>query len=208
MIKAIIFDIDGVLVDSFEANHQFLKNVTKLLKLKFASKKSYRVNFALPFRELLKKENNIADHSKLDTLIEKARKKVRYPFHLIKIFDECQNTLNKLNKKYKLALVTGRTLSGLKVYYKHSKNKKLFKTAVTLTDVKKHKPHPESLLLAAKKLKIKPNEAIYVGDAKSDMLAAKAAGMISIIFNKKPVKGADANISHFRQLIPTIKKFI
>ena len=208
MIKAVIFDIDGVLVDSFEANHQFLKNVTKLLKLKFASKKSYKVNFALPFRELLKKENDIVDHSKLDKLIEKARKKVKYPFHLIKTFDECEETLNKLNKKYKLALVTGRTLSGLKVYYQHSKNRKLFKAAVTLTDVKNHKPHPESLLQAAKKLKIKPSEAIYIGDAKSDMLAAKAAGMKSIIFNKKPVKGASANISHFKQIIPTINKLI
>jgi hypothetical protein len=40
------------------------------------------------------------------------------------------------------------------------------------------------------------------------MLAAKAAGMKSIIFNKKPVKGASANISHFKQLIPTINKLI
>ncbi|MBI5530937.1 MAG: HAD-IA family hydrolase [Candidatus Doudnabacteria bacterium] len=206
MIKAVIFDIDGVLMDSFEANYEFMTDIASRLNLKFISKREYKLNFAKPFREILKSANSLSDVGEVEKLIEKIRKKVSYPFRLVKTYDQCEESLNSLNKKYKLALVTSRPVSGLKVYYKHAKNEKLFKTAITLNDVKNHKPHPESLLLAAKKLKIKPEEAIYVGDAKSDMLAAKAAGMKSIIFNKIPVRGATANIKHFKQLVPTINK--
>jgi phosphoglycolate phosphatase len=39
------------------------------------------------------------------------------------------------------------------------------------------KPHPEPLLMAARLLKVAPGECIYVGDARRDVTAAKAAGM-------------------------------
>lgn len=42
------------------------------------------------------------------------------------------------------------------------------------------KPHPEPLLYAARTLKVKPAECIYVGDDLRDVQAAKAAGMRSI----------------------------
>ena len=43
------------------------------------------------------------------------------------------------------------------------------------------KPHPEPLLYAARTLKVKPAECIYVGDDLRDVQAAKAAGMRSIV---------------------------
>ncbi len=206
MIKAIIFDIDGVLVDSFEANHQFIKDITKSLKLKQINKLQYKKHFALSFRELIKLTNNISNTKQVDKMVEAAVKRITYPNHLLKAYADCQKTLKLLGKKYKLGLVTGRQFSGLQLYFKQANNQNLFKTAVTLNDVKNHKPHPESLLLAAKRLKVKPEQAVYVGDAESDMLAAKAAGMKSIIFNNKSIKGADASISHFKELIPVINK--
>ena len=50
-------------------------------------------------------------------------------------------------------------------------------TAVLCEDTEKHKPDPEPLNLCLQRLGISAGEAIYVGDARSDMVAARNAGM-------------------------------
>lgn len=42
------------------------------------------------------------------------------------------------------------------------------------------KPHPAPLLLAAKEAGVKPNQCVYVGDARRDIVAGQAAGMHTI----------------------------
>ena len=54
---------------------------------------------------------------------------------------------------------------------------KYMETAVLCEDTEKHKPDPEPLLVCLARLGVKPEEAIYVGDANTDMLAARNAGM-------------------------------
>lgn len=47
-------------------------------------------------------------------------------------------------------------------------------------DVAQSKPHPESLLLAARQLDIDPQQALYVGDHERDIIAGRAARMVTI----------------------------
>jgi pyrophosphatase PpaX len=56
----------------------------------------------------------------------------------------------------------------------------LFGVIVTSEDIEPHKPNPEPLLLALRKLETTPAEAAYVGDSPFDVEAAKAAGLRSI----------------------------
>lgn len=51
---------------------------------------------------------------------------------------------------------------------------------VAMDDTALHKPSPEPLLLAVERLGGRPAEAVYIGDAVVDVLAARAAGMASI----------------------------
>lgn len=51
------------------------------------------------------------------------------------------------------------------------------KVAVLADDTKKHKPNPEPLLECIKRLGIRIEDALYVGDALSDYQASKSAGM-------------------------------
>jgi len=44
----------------------------------------------------------------------------------------------------------------------------------------KRKPHPAPLLLAAKEVGAKPNQCVYVGDARRDIVAGQAAGMHTV----------------------------
>jgi len=50
-------------------------------------------------------------------------------------------------------------------------------TVVTSVDTVKHKPDPDSLLLALKRLDVQPNECVVIGDHTLDMYAAKNAGV-------------------------------
>lgn len=207
MIKAIIFDIDGVLLDSYDATYIYYKQLGKLLNLKAPSKADFHKRFYYqPTREMFRILNNIKNTTELNHKLEKARGKITSHLQFEKLIDGSSETLQALQKKYKLGLATSRSKTGLDRYLKFSKSKKFFKAIVGLEHVKNHKPHPEPLLLAAKKLKVKPSEAVYVGDAPTDLLAARAAGMKSIIYGRKKISGADARIFHLNQLIPAIKR--
>jgi HAD superfamily hydrolase (TIGR01509 family) len=47
-------------------------------------------------------------------------------------------------------------------------------------DTKKHKPHPEPILMVLEKLGVAADQAIAVGDAAADILAARGAGVFSV----------------------------
>ncbi|KGN36625.1 HAD family hydrolase [Knoellia subterranea] len=56
----------------------------------------------------------------------------------------------------------------------------LIDVAGGLEDTTKHKPDPEPLLAAAARVGVDPRDAVYVGDATVDILAARAAGMAAV----------------------------
>ena len=51
---------------------------------------------------------------------------------------------------------------------------------VSMDDSSRHKPHPEPLLLALERLQVAPEHAVYVGDSRHDMQAARAAGIATV----------------------------
>ena len=56
----------------------------------------------------------------------------------------------------------------------------LFEVVVGGDETQRHKPHPEPLLLAAKRMGVDPDECAYVGDSPFDVRSAKAAGMHAV----------------------------
>lgn len=54
-----------------------------------------------------------------------------------------------------------------------------FDAIVGQGDTSRHKPAPDPLILAAKKMEVSPSECIYIGDQPSDIMASRSAGMIS-----------------------------
>lgn len=208
MIKAILFDIDGVLVDSFESNYKYYCDFFRKVGIRPPTKKQYRATLFMTIWDNIKHHAKIRDPKKIRKLWKIAQK-TDYPVHLYKLPQKSIKILKQLHKKYRLALVTNRTRRGAFFYIDYTKTRQLFKVLVTFEDFKKPKPHPEPLLVALKRLKIKPREAIYVGDTKVDITAAKAAG-IKVIgfkqFSKMPLKGADIVINNFSLLPAAIKK--
>ena len=204
MIKAILFDVDGVLLDSFDSNLQFTRKFFIATGYKPPTRKDYVPLFYLPLRDVIVKITGLKNKKEVDKLLNFAKSndfRVKDPL----MTEDVVNVVRSLGKHYKLGIVTSR----VRVYLFETPMDSLepyFETSVAYEDTKKHKPNPEPLLLAATRLKTKPSEIIYIGDAQVDMLAAKAAGMKFILFSKKPMKVADVHVKYFSDIPSAISK--
>ena len=203
MIKAVLFDVDGVLLDSFEAGLLFLQDILAHMGHKKPSRNEFRKVFHLPLPLALKHIAKAELTEELERLHEIVQK-VPYHSELLSEPPYAKEVLKTLQKNYKLGIVTSRHKSGLtKRYFHFAHTKKYFSVCITVEDVKHHKPHPEPLLLAAKWLKVRPSECVYVGDSHTDIEAGRDAGMKTILYGGKKNPGSSASTRTFRK-IPSI----
>ncbi len=97
----------------------------------------------------------------------------------VKLIGNANRVLRELKKKgLKLALVSGSNRAYADdVLRKLKFDFSLLDARIHSEDTQRHKPEPDPILLALKKLKVKAREAIYIGDSLLDYRAAKAAGV-------------------------------
>jgi HAD superfamily hydrolase (TIGR01662 family) len=176
-IDLIIFDLDGVLLDSIKVM-QFAWKKT-LITLKSNNNPpffKYQKLIGLPFFSILRKLN----------FSNKEFKKIKYFYNKFSIFytnkfklkikSNYINVLRKLrNKKIKICIFTSKSKNRTLQIIKSSKFK--FDFVVTADDVLYGKPNPYGINIILKKLKISKKKSIYIGDTMYDSLAAKKAGI-------------------------------
>jgi len=202
MIKAVIFDVDGVLIDSLKANFHFYSLLFKTagyLFFSFSEYKSKKMNH-LTMVDVIKRTTKTKSKKKIKDLWLMGKNNIDYPYKFIQTPQNLIKVIKNLKSEFKLGVATSRVSTSLfDKISKLSKIKQEFSTFVLFEDTKEHKPHPAPLLLVAKKLGVKPLECVYIGDADSDVQAAKSAGMKIISYPKK-LKGSDAYTSEFEKL--------
>lgn len=165
--KIIVFDLDGVLINSKKNMQLSLELTNKILDLDI-SFKEYEKYIGLPFRKILKnlgvKKNQKLIEKTYKNISLKNLRKIHVKKSIIKI-------LKRLKKRYDLAIFTSkdktRTLRILKT------EKKLFNYIVTPQDVNYGKPNPQGLKIIRLKGGYEKKNMIYVGDSEYDYLAAK-----------------------------------
>ncbi len=183
MIKAIIFDIDGVLIDSFESNLVFFNSIFEKAGYPRITRDQYRGDFHMTMMELIDKYIAKGDIRKLDKAT-----KIGYELlenkEIPKITEGSSELIKRLSKKYKLGIVTGRIKEGVDEYMDYVQLQDYFQSIIYFGMYKNSKPDPEPILLAVNKLGVKPEEAVYVGDTFVDVSAAKAAGVQVILYGE------------------------
>jgi pyrophosphatase PpaX len=80
----------------------------------------------------------------------------------------------------RLGVVTAKRRATVELAFDRVPLGHLFETIVGGDETERHKPDPEPLLLAAKRLGADPAATAYVGDSPFDVRAAKAADMFSV----------------------------
>ena len=207
MIKAVIFDIDGVLLDSWEANIKFYQLLLKTSGYTAPSRKQIEGIFHLPMMDAIRVLANESSEEKVRKVWEMGRgRKVRYPIELLKIPEHAGDVVDGLSKIYRLAIVTSRVRSGVEDFFRVSGLKKYFEVVVSYEDYTHAKPDPEPLLMAVERLGVKAEEAVYIGDTATDIEAASAAGMKIILYAQAFLEGADFCVSSFREISGAVGK--
>lgn len=170
--QAILFDLDGTLLDSFSAHLRAYKemfakfdiHVTKREFLKSYSPDWYQTYEA--FR--LPRESWIAADK---YWLESAARQIP------PLLRGVRSTLRRLKHRTRIGLVSSGSKDRVLRDLARNRIGNVFEVIVTGDDARFPKPHPDGLLKALTHLKLKPEHALYVGDAEEDYEMSKAAGV-------------------------------
>lgn len=204
MIKAVLFDIDGVLMDSFEANYEFFNDIMSRFGYIMISKEDFVLMFHMTMINSIKHITQSTNEEEISKILEFS-KNLDAPHHLLKVPEHSENIIEILSQDYHLGIVTSKRNINIFKSPQMQAIEKYFKTTIGFNDVHNHKPHPEPLLLAADRLGVLPEEVVYIGDMPTDLEAARAAGMKFILFNTQTLPDVDATTDSFLELPNIIK---
>ncbi len=206
MINAILFDVDGVLLDSMLANAEWFREMLEHFGYRGPRDDEMYALFHLPGADVVRKYAADASEEKIKEILHYGyTKESRLVDHLLRVPDHAVSTVQKLARHYQLGIVTSRRNVYMAEVYAYFP-RKLFQAVVTIEDTKKRKPDPEPLLLAAERLGVPADHCVYVGDMPSDVEAGRAAGMKVIIFSKNEIPGADAQTENFAEIPVMLEK--
>ncbi len=172
-IKAILFDLDGTLVDTSEFIYQAYEHTLSLYKYKVIKRKLLAPHIGRGLSAIYK---DLAPKGDNKSLMETHNSFQEKHFYLVKSFPDILGVIKKLRKTgLKIGIVTSRYKNTPKTLESAGLNPNLFDVIITADNVTNPKPDPEGIILALDKLKIKPEEAIFVGDATVDIEMGKNA---------------------------------
>jgi phosphoglycolate phosphatase len=187
-ITVVVFDCDGVMFDSRQANINFYNHLLEQFGLPPMSDNS------VPFVHMHTAEDSVRHIFRDTPYVEQAqsyRLQMDYgPFIKDMIMEPgLKDLLKMLKPKCGLAVATNRSNTigpvlesfGLEPY---------FDLVISSLDVKNPKPHPESLFRILDFFRAKPRDVFYVGDSTVDEETAKAAGVVFISYKNR---GLDAD---------------
>jgi pyrophosphatase PpaX len=122
----------------------------------------------------------------IDAFTEKMKQKVGKEYTTVPLADGVKELLNELKKtEKKLALLTTSKKELVYPALQYHELSNFFEVVLTAEDVIHHKPDPEIVEKAIKKLHGTKDQSIIIGDSRSDLGAAKNAGIDSILFYPK-----------------------
>jgi len=205
--SAVIFDMDGVLIDS-EPLHQ--KVGLKMLRdLNIPINREMFLRFTgttvLSMWEILVKENNLKQNP-VELTVDYNRQIIENlkVSSDVKLMDGVRDVLKNLkSKKIPIALASSSNKELIDEMLQKFSIEEYFDIIVSGSDVKHSKPHPEIFLMAAKKLGISPSKCIVVEDSTNGTIAAKHAGMFCVGYkpstNSHELKDASVIIKSFKE---------
>lgn len=175
-IDTVLFDFDGTIMDTNNIILMSWKHTFKTLKNREEKQEVLVKTFGEPLEDTMKK---FFPDVPLEKALETYRSYHRDNFgDFIKLFPGIKELLAKVKSLgYKTGLVTSRlrqtTVQGLEKY----KILKYFDTVITADDTSAHKPNPEPIEIALRKLGSKAENTVMVGDTMYDILCGKNAGV-------------------------------
>jgi HAD superfamily hydrolase (TIGR01509 family) len=202
-IRCVIYDCDGVLFDSLEANTKLYNDLCALVgRVPLREEEMQYVHTHTVFEAIhfiFGKENDL-EKKALESL-----KQVDLRNYLIylKMEPHLFQTLEKLKEKGILRAINTNRTTSMKYIMEKYDLWQYFEMVVTALDVKNPKPNPESIEKIIEAFKLKKEEIVFIGDSDVDQQTAKSSGIKFIAYKNKEIAN-DALINDHLDLLHLI----
>jgi phosphoglycolate phosphatase len=175
--KAIIFDCDGVLFDSKDANIAFYNRILSQFDLAPMTQEEVEYVHVSTAEGALRYLLAARDPRIVEQVLNH-RPRIDYtPFiHLMHMESNLKELLSNLPRHVKRAISTNRSYTIGDVLRIHGLEGE-FHLVISALDVQNPKPDPESILTILQHFALSPSEAIFIGDSEVDQEAAQGAGV-------------------------------
>lgn len=180
MIKVIIFDLDGLLVDSqplqYKAHNQIFSKYGYPISIENWHEwiqNSYNVQFWI-------KKNNLP----LDADLIRAEKQVIYEELVkneLKLKPGAKESVDLLSEKYRLCIASASRPASIKLVLNKFNLYSKFEKTISDKDVENGKPAPDVFLKCAEEMGVKSDECVVIEDSVAGMKAAQAANMKCVV---------------------------
>lgn len=196
MMKTVLFDLDGTIIDTNELIIQSFLHVLQGQTPGFLTREHIIPHMGKPLEDQIR---SFSGRDQVDDLITAYREyNMKRHDELVREFPYVREVLAMLHQHgIHMGIVTTKMRNTTAMGLKLCGLDKYMEAIVTLEDVKHPKPHPEPVLRAMGLLQAKPDTTIMVGDSPYDIEAANQAGVISVGVAWS-LKGAN----HLRQFRP------
>lgn len=216
-INAVIFDFDQVLVKSYTDHINAFSIVAKKFGYEL-KKKEICKRFGKAGKEMIRELLPNLTEKQIEKFMNEKEENYRKIISKknIQPMKGTRELLGFLKKrKIKCAISSSAIIKNILIALRKTKLKKYFKIIIAAEHVKHHKPHPEPLLKAAKLLKVKPTNCIYIGDSIFEMQATRRARMIGIgvltgAYNSNELKrnGASYIVNDMREVKSLLQRLV
>jgi len=204
-IRCVVYDCDGVLFDSLEANTKLYNDLCALVgrgplreeEMQYVH--THTVFEALHF--IFGKENDL-EKKALEILKEKQVDLKNYVMYL-KMEPHLLQALESLREKGILRAINTNRTTSMKYIMERFNLWPYFEMVVTALDVKNPKPHPESIEKIIQELHLNKEEAVFVGDSDVDQQTAESSGIKFIAYKNRDIRN-DAYIEDHLDLLSLV----
>jgi HAD superfamily hydrolase (TIGR01509 family) len=179
-IKAVLFDMDGVLIDAKDWHYEALNRSLDLFGMTISRDEHLSTFDGLPTRDKLKmltKSRNLPEslHQFLNNLKQKFTVELAYA--RCKPLFHHQYALSRLTQQgYRLAVCSNSIRNTVELLMKLSALEDHLEFTISNEEVTHGKPHPEMYQLACQKMNLQPTECLVVEDNENGIRAAQACG--------------------------------
>jgi HAD superfamily hydrolase (TIGR01509 family) len=187
-IRCVVYDCDGVLFDSIEANKKLYNDLGTLMgKVPLEEEEiryvhSHTVYEAVHF--IFGKENDQAEKKALELLKQIDFKKY---FVYLKMEPYLLQMLNLLKTNGIISVINTSRTTSMKHIMERFNLWPFFDMVVTALDVKNPKPHPESIEKIMETLGLGREEVVFVGDSEVDQKTAESSGIKFIAYKNRDI---------------------
>lgn len=216
VIDTIIFDFDGIILDSEPLHFQAWKTTVN------------RLGIALDYNEYIENYTGQRDRDMIPRLLSDKKvklsasemealvqtkineyKKITQTMTEPPMVPDFDRFLSDLHQRFtNIGICSGSyrpDIDNALVALQKGRFKPYFKTIVTAEDIQEGKPSPEGYLLAAKRLERQPEHCVVIEDSPQGIKAARAAGMLVIgmltSFSRERLSEADILVENYQELI-------